>query len=211
MSGNTRTACWGQVVVPWEAFWRSHSNLKMQPQHSKGIHTKISNVPCQGLKTHQGINAPQQYPARGVEGPRTHIFQSQGRHPSLSQSQVDQWRAPGFSTPLSHPASPHTLSWRVSLSSCVNCWASSLQHLRTTTLPQSSAAWSTPSFQYLLALLVTVSAQRTHGCLCSLPPCFFRGGDEAEAAMGPGADAKAHRPSFPVRGWLTCPTLPRKD
>lgn len=154
---------------------------------------------------------PQQYSARRVEGLRTHIVQSQGRHPSLPQSQVDQQHVPQASAPLSHPASPHTLSWPVSLSTCVNCWASSLQHLRTTTLPQSSAAWSTPSFQYLLALLVTGSAQRTHGCLCSLSPCFFRGGDEAEAAVRPGADAKAHRPSFPVRGRLICLALPRTD
>lgn len=117
---------------------------------------------------------PQQYPAGGLQGLRTHIVQSQGRHPSLPQSQVDQWPMPQASAPLSHPASPHTLSWRVSLSTCVNCWNSSL-HLRTTTLPQSSAAWSTPSFQYLLALLVTGSAQKTWLSVFSVSIFFFSG------------------------------------
>lgn len=103
MSGNSKESLLGQVVVPWAAFWKSHSNLKMpvaEPQHSKGIHTKISNVPCQGLKTHQGINASTTVPSkRSRRSENTYCSESGQTSVSSPITGGPMAHAPGFSTP----------------------------------------------------------------------------------------------------------------
>lgn len=103
MSGNSKDSLLGQVVVLWAAFWKFYSNLKMpvvQPQHSKGIYTKISNVPCQGLKTHQGINAPTTVLSkRSRRSENTYCSESGQTSVSSPITGGPTARAPGFSTP----------------------------------------------------------------------------------------------------------------
>lgn len=132
----------------------------------------------------------------------THTVQSKGRHPSPPQSQVDGWHVPqtGFST--SHPA-PHT-----ELVKCVNCWAGRLQHWRTAhclSPPLPGAPHPSGNF----SLGSSLGRHREHtvaGALWlhrvfSVSMVFFRGGDEAEAAVVPAAAASS-QPSFPLRGLL---------